>query len=329
MESRGQQFSKLFVVLLLMLFIFALGNLIFNLENLNLGGEDVPEFIEGSSDMGGNLASSQTVTNALRWVYYGFLGFLVLTIIIGAFSFSKSEDKKKWRKLFYQMVGSLAIIALLIGFGVFYEDIEYALNPVGDTYNPIEGGGNATAANQTAVPDGPDTIKVIGVLGLFAFFFAFGAMIIMGLSRFYQTRFTKLDYSDLDLQTKEVADTIQRTIDALAGGSDTRATVIRCYTDMCKVMAKYGVVEEEHLTPREFENMAKDALPVPDELVHDLVIIFEEARYSDHPLTDEDGQRALTALEGMKKELVKIEQEKLDEELSEAIDQENTSKGAK
>ncbi len=308
MESRGQQFSKFTVALLLMIFIFALGNLIFNLENLYLGGEDVPEFVEGSAVQSGATATSATLANALRWVYFGFLGFMIFTLIIGAFSFTKSKDKKKWRNLFYQMIGSLAICAVIIGFGVFYEDIEYALNPAGDTYNPIEGAGNATA-NLTAVPDGPDTAKIISTFAIFGFFFAFLGIIIISIAKFAKLKSTKLDYSDLNLQTQEVAATIQRTIDALAGGSDTRATVIRCYTDMCKTMAKYGVVEEEHLTPREFESIAKEALPVPDELIHDLVVIFEEARYSDHELSETVSQRALSALEGLKEKLLEIQPE--------------------
>ena len=303
MESRGQQFSKFTVALLLMVFIFALGNIIFNLENLDLGGEDVPEFVEGSAAQSGGTATSATLANAIRWMYFGFLGFLVLTLIIGAFSFTKSKDKKKWRNLFFQMVSSLAIIAVIITFGVFYEDIEYALNPAGETYNPIEGAGNASAGNLSAVPDGPDTAKIISTFAIFGFLFAFFGMIIISIAKFAKLKSTKLDYSDLDLQTQEVAETIQRTIDALAGGSDTRATVIRCYTDMCKTMAKYGVIEEEHLTPREFEELAKEALPIPDELIHDLVIIFEEARYSNHDLTEETSQRALSALEGVKDKL--------------------------
>ena len=145
------------------------------------------------------------------------------------------------------------------------------------------------------------------------FFVAFGGIIFISLAKFLRIKSTKLDYSDLDLQTQEVAETIQRTIDALAGGSDTRATVIRCYTDMCKVMAKYGVIEEEHLTPREFENMAKEALPVPNELIHDLVMIFEEARYSDHDLAEDASQRALSALEGMKEKLIEAQIEETKE----------------
>ncbi len=307
MESRGQQFSKFFVVLLLMLFVFALGNIIYNLENLYLGGEDVPEFIPGSSDQGANYAASETVTNALRWIYYGFLGFVILTFIIGGFSFTRSKDKKKWRNLFYQMIGALAICGLIVGFGYFYEDIASSITGGGESIILEEGGGGeAGTPDPNAVPDAPDYVKVIATFGIFAFFFAFWAIAFITIARFAKHRSTKLDYSDMDLQTQEVADTLQRTIDALAGGSDTRATVIRCYTDMCKVMAKYGVVEEEHLTPREFEKLARDSLPVPDELIHDLVIIFEEARYSDHDMTHEDGKRALSALEGMKSKLLEI-----------------------
>lgn len=306
MESPGQQFSKLFLVLLLMLFVFALGNVIFNLENLYLGGENVPEFIQGGVDQGGGIATSQSVTNALRWVYFGFLGFLVLTLIIGAFSFSKSKDKKKWRNLFYQMAGALIVCAVIVAFGVFYDDIETTITGSGTSVLHGGGGGNATTANATVPPPAPDTIKVIGVFGLFAFFFAFWAIIIMALAKLARERSTKLDYSDLELQAQEVADTIQRTIDALAGGSDTRATVIRCYTDMCGVMAKYGVVEEEHLTPREFEELAREALPVPDRQIHELVMVFEEARYSDHEMDEQDSQRALSALEGVKERLVQI-----------------------
>ena len=289
-----------------MLFVFALGNIIYNIENLYLGGEDVPEFYAGSSEQSGDFAASSTVVNAIRWVYYGFLGFIILTFIIGGFSFSKSKDKKKWRNLFYQMIGALAICGIIVGFGYFYDDIESTITGGGESIILEEGGGEAGTEDPNAVPDTPDGIEVLAKFGMFAFFFAFWAIAFITIARFAKHRSTKLDYSDIDLQTQEVADTIQRTIDALADGSDTRATVIRCYTDMCKVMAKYGVVEEEHLTPREFEKLAKDSLPVPDELIHDLVVIFEEARYSDHDMTDEDSKRALSALEGMKGKLLEL-----------------------
>jgi Domain of unknown function (DUF4129) len=315
MESKGQQFSKFFVVILLMLFIFALGNLIFNLENLYLGEENVPEFIPGATEDGGNIATNQTLTNALRWVYFGFLGFVIITFIIGAASFGKSKDKKKWRGLFIQMASALLVCGVIVGFGYFYDDIEGSLNGGGESYLPDMGGGEVGIGNETGAPAAPDTAKVIATFGFFALIFAICALVFITLTRFVKDRSTKLDYSDMDLQTQEVANTIQKTMDALARGSDTRATVIRCYTDMCKVMAKHGVMEEEHLTPREFEEIAKENLPVPNELIHNLVVIFEEARYSTHPLTAEDSKRALFALEGMKDKLLEIKPKDTDVEI--------------
>jgi hypothetical protein len=126
----------------------------------------------------------------------------------------------------------------------------------------------------------------------------------MAFNNFIRMRSTRLDYSDIEKDKQEVAQTIQRTIDALAGGSDTRAAVIRCYTDMCKVMAKHGVKEEEHLTPREFQKLALDNLPVPEEQMCALVDVFEEARYSNHELGADASARAQAALEGVRAKLV-------------------------
>jgi len=50
-------------------------------------------------------------------------------------------------------------------------------------------------------------------------------------------------------------------------------------------------------------------LPVPDKQIHDLVIIFEEARYSDHQLTQEDSRRASAALEAVRQELMEAQPE--------------------
>ena len=157
MESKGQ-FSKFMVAFLLMVFIFALGNLFYNLTYLDLGGEAVPEFIEGSAAQDSSIVSGHTMVNALRWVYYGFLGFMILAVIIGAYSFSKSKDNKKWKNLFFQMMGYLAIIAVILGFAVFYEDIEYALSPGGST-DIVPGGTGSANSTLTAIADGPATAK--------------------------------------------------------------------------------------------------------------------------------------------------------------------------
>ena len=183
MESKNQQLSKFFVILLLMLFVFALGNIIYNLENLYLGDENVPEFIPGSSDQGGDIVASSTMVNAMRWMYYGFVGFLALAFIIGGFSFTKSKDKKKWRNLFYQMISAVVVCGIIIGFGYFYEDIESSITGGGTSFIPEEGGGEINITDPSAAPDAPDSAKALATFGFFAFIFAFWAVVFIAIAR--------------------------------------------------------------------------------------------------------------------------------------------------
>jgi hypothetical protein len=299
-----QAFSKLMVAILLMVFVFALGNLVFNLENLYIGDENIPVFINPGAADSQNLATNHTLSSAIRWVYFGFLVFCGIAVIIGAASFGKSKDKKKWRRLFIQMLGVLLVVGMLFAFGYFYEDIESKVFGGGSTNMLPDGSGNASSGNTTGPPASPDTLKAVITFGVFALIFMFCIVVFISINNIIKMRSAKLDFSDIEKDTQEVAQTIQRTIDAIAGGSDTRATVIRCYTDMCKVMSKYGVQEEEYLTPREFQKLAVNNLPVPEEQMRDLVDIFEEARYSKHTLGEADSQRAVKALEAVKKNLL-------------------------
>lgn len=296
-------FEKLAVAMLLVVFVFALGNLVFNLENLNIGEENVPDFYNTGAAQTADVATSGTLSNALRWIYFGFLAFCIVVVAIGAISFASSKDRKKWRRLFIQLVGVLLAVGLIFALGFFYEDIESTVMGTGAT-DVLPDGSDVGTGNATASPDAPDTLRTVLTFGVFAVIILFCVVVLMAFNNFIRMRGTKLDYSDLERDKQAVAHTIQRTIDALAGGSDVRATVIRCYTDMCKVMAKHGVKEEEHLTPREFLKIALDKLPVPEEQMSALVGVFEEARYSKHALGEDDGKRAVKALEDVKERLL-------------------------
>ena len=299
---KGNTLGKLAVGFLLLVFIFSLGNLIYNLENLDIAEESVPQFVSaGAEEM--NVATSGTLTNALRWVYYGFIIICAVVVIIGAIAFTASKDRKKWRRMLAQMAGVLLVIAAIFAFGYFYEDIESSVTGIGSTETLPGGGGDLEDGSQ-APSESPDSLKVILAFGLFAIIFLFIVVIFMGVSSILKLRSSGIDYSDMERDSREVAKTLQRTIDALTCGSDTRATVIRCYTDMCRIMARHGVEEQEHLTPREFLKQAVEKLPVPEAQMKALIGVFEEARYSQHQLDEEDGKRALAALESVRKVLV-------------------------
>ena len=294
--------EKLAVAMLLIVFVFALGNLIYNIEVLDIGDENFPEFVKEGDLQSGGVATSGALADAIRWLYYGFLGVCGLAIIVGAISFTRSRDREKWRKLLFQILSVLLAIGVIFAVGYFYRDIESSFGG-GPRELPDERGTITSGDGMEESPAPPSSLGVVLTFGLFAIIVMVCIMVLISVNNFIRMRATKLDYSDIERDKQEITQTIQRTIDALAGGSDTRATVIRCYTDMCKVMAKYGVKEEEHLTPREFQKLALDNLPVPEGQMGALVDIFEEARYSQHPLGEADSRRAVAALEAVRGKL--------------------------
>ena len=308
-DMENNNFSKLAAAILLIVFVFALGNLVFNLENLNIGEDNIPEYINPGGGGSQDVATIPGLANALRWVYFGILVICGIAVVIGVISFTASKDRKKWRRLFAQVMGVLLICVLLFAFGYFYDDIESSVMGGGSTSVLPDVGAGVSSGNSNNSAGNPDALKVVVSFGVFALLFIFCIAVFIALSNFIRMRSTKLDYSDIERDTEEVAQTIQRTIEAIAGGSDTRATVIRCYTDMCKVMSKYGVKEEEYLTPREFQKLAVDNLPVPEEQMKALVDVFEEARYSHHNLDEEDSQRAVVALEAVRQKLLAFKPE--------------------
>jgi hypothetical protein len=82
-----------------------------------------------------------------------------------------------------------------------------------------------------------------------------------------------------------LAEEAQDALDALQAGGNIRDTVIRCYIQMTRVLAKErNVHREEAMTPREFENILLTKLKLPEKPVHRLTSLFEDVRYGDyHP----------------------------------------------
>ncbi len=309
---RSQIMSKAMVALLLMVFLFALGNLIFNIENLYIGEELRPEFYGESTVVGSPVATNSTLADALRYLCYGILGVGVLAIVLSGYLFTRSKDDKKWRDLLIKLAAVGVACVLIIVVLYTYDEMEAepgtGNNPV---LSDIGGGssGNVSGGDDGQTVETPDEMKVLITLGLFFVIFAIIVLGAAGVMTLIRLKGKKLKFDGDDLKTKEVAETIQRAIDTLSRGTDARSTVIRCYGDMCRVMEKHGVMEEEHLTPREFEVLARDKLPVSEAHLHDLVLVFEEARYSDHRMSAEESDRAKLCLEKVRGDLTKDSEE--------------------
>ncbi len=90
-----------------------------------------------------------------------------------------------------------------------------------------------------------------------------------------------------------------------APDDEIRKAIYKAYERMCTVLTDYGyLTRKEAWTAREFEVAVHDALPwVPDDLLGELTTLFEEARFSDHKLSDDYVDRARRCLAGIREAL--------------------------
>lgn len=306
MLRRGQAIYRIVIItFLVMIFMFILGNLIFNVENLYIGPETEPDFVGEGVAAGGDVATNSTLADALRYVWFGVLGVAFLAIVASVYSFTRSDDKKKWRNLMIQLTGFTLIAVVLAAALLSYESLDITPSGEGNpTLSEIGGGSGNYSDGQNRTVEAPSGMKTLWTFGIFMIIFAFIVIGVAGTRTLISMKSERHRKEETE-KLRDVAGTIQQAIDTLYAGTDTRSTIIRCYNDMCKVMEKHGVFEKEHLTPREFEALAKNALPVSDSHLHELVTVFEEARYSDHDLSETTSNRALTSLEKVKEDLTR------------------------
>ncbi|GEM_PF-6837079 len=105
----------------------------------------------------------------------------------------------------------------------------------------------------------------------------------------------------IELSEDGVTRTIDRTLEKLYRGEDVQSTIIRCYIEMCYHLEEQGVSDQQFLTSREFRSKALEKLDIPSELLYNLTAMFEEARYSTHPMGDQEKKEAIENLQRLKK----------------------------
>ncbi|MCK5558963.1 MAG: DUF4129 domain-containing protein, partial [Thermoplasmata archaeon] len=84
---------------------------------------------------------------------------------------------------------------------------------------------------------------------------------------------------------------------------EVRQAIFRAYKSMLRVMEKYEFTRKKWMTPREFEAIIKSALPIDKKHITNLTNIFEEARYSNHLMTEDFKAQALKSFRTIKVQL--------------------------
>jgi len=96
------------------------------------------------------------------------------------------------------------------------------------------------------------------------------------------------------------AEAVQDAIAELEVGGDVRTVILACFRRFCALLGARGITAQGALTPREIESLAVERLHVSREASETLTSLFEEARYSEHPLGEADRHRAIESLAGIR-----------------------------
>jgi len=98
--------------------------------------------------------------------------------------------------------------------------------------------------------------------------------------------------------TDEFIQTIEMTYDALEKMGDVRKAITMCYARMCGIIAEKGLIRNPDITPREFYTAVRKSFDIESDAMKGLTLLFEEAVYSEHTLSEAHRANALKLLKG-------------------------------
>ncbi|HWH08954.1 MAG TPA: DUF4129 domain-containing protein, partial [Candidatus Thermoplasmatota archaeon] len=107
-------------------------------------------------------------------------------------------------------------------------------------------------------------------------------------------------------QLEEVREILDDAVKDLLAGNEYAGTIVLAYRRLSAHLARHGFAEKASDTPREFALGIRKALPVGAAPLKSLVQLFEEARYSDHPIGSRERDAAVRSLTGVRAELDRV-----------------------
>jgi hypothetical protein len=137
------------------------------------------------------------------------------------------------------------------------------------------------------------TIIVSGTIALVSFGLLFAA-----LHKVYKDA-RLMSPVALERPKQEVLKVVQETLVNLHGSERFHEVILKCYKDMCLTLSERGYIIGATQTAREFAEGISSKLDLGVESVRGLTFLFEEARYSSHPITEKAREIALSHLNSL------------------------------
>jgi Domain of unknown function (DUF4129) len=128
------------------------------------------------------------------------------------------------------------------------------------------------------------------------------SLILGGVRLAYQARRSSSNNSEAEVK-EHAAELIQQTVTSLKSAKKYHETILQCYKKMCEILSNAGLETASEETAREFAESISTKLRVGDAAVTGLTFLFEEARYSNHKISEEKRIMALNQLQFLQQAL--------------------------
>ncbi|MFA5896178.1 MAG: DUF4129 domain-containing protein [Thermoplasmata archaeon] len=282
------------VPLLLFLAVLLAAGLAFNLANLDTGGEAVPAVPNagGTSTSNAGLLDPQT-TQFLFGVLF-VAGLAAGTIVLLLRRRSKIIGQPKSLS-FWDLLGSVIGMVLFLVLLFLWPHIARAMavRPTTPAQNATESGAMTALPTVSGLPAGLFLAAAFGLsLVVLVWFLHLGSVLR-----------SPLPPEPPRGPRKAAAEAVTATIQEIEFGGDVRAAILACFERFCRLLGDRGIKEQAPLTPRELESLAVRGLQVSEDSADALTSLFEEARYSRHPLGEADRDRAVESLQRIRSSL--------------------------
>jgi hypothetical protein len=204
----------------------------------------------------------------------------------------------------------VAIVAYIVGYGLILLFFSSGLgkrlvSELQGVASSLETGNSTVQFTQTN-PTNPFPVTPFLYYGIAVFSMIFLVTIfifIRGVHMAVQNR-GRFSEEEVEGETKrKSAEAVQQAILGLKTTKEYREIILQCYRRMCTILADSGILTSQSETAREFASSISSKLQMSAEAVRGLTFLFEEARYSDHQITDEKRTAALNHLQSLQQAL--------------------------
>ena len=305
MNSREKSSASQVLHLIALIFVFwALMTMAVSIPYMTLGPEQkAPEVHTGGMDTGASGSVSSAHYVRILWII--FISILTITFILYSALALLHRDKEHFKGLFMTLIGTIIMVGLLLGMAYLSETGTAEKVAAGFSMGGHISSSNSSASNGNATSDAVVNSATEAFYGFMVLLMALVAGIVYVVVDTLRGR--KIE--KIPSQTEELMEKIELAMRDLEEGKKVHDVILRAYEEMCRVLEKSGVKGEESLTPREFQDEVIEQTGIDPKPVERLTTLFEEARYSEHPIDDSKRMEAIKALGELKTEMKRHELE--------------------